>query len=341
VSTEINSAQTAPANCQANPAPTVVAASSPPVGPAGAAPDQAANASAKWKRYLTFENRFLAPALITCILLAGQLTFGFLESWPRTLLAIGTSIAAELLLGKFMTGKFPHLASAYISGISVGILIRSPFFWPYALCALLSITSKYVLRWRNRHLWNPSNFGVSAMLFLYPTAVASLSIQWGNQIWAMLVVWFLGSLIISRLKRVHICLTYVSSFVALAGLRSLITGSPFLASVAPLTGPMYQLFIFFMITDPRTTVSSRRGQILVAFLVALVEMILRLSEVIHAPYYALFLVGPTALVAELAWKRRRPAKATASDATALEGSASDASAAQDCAQPAIIGRAGN
>jgi hypothetical protein len=184
------------------------------------------------------------------------------------------------------------------------------------------------------------------MLFLYPTAVASLSIQWGNQIWAMLVVWFLGSLIISRLKRFHICLTYVSSFAVLAGLRSLITGSPFLASVAPLTGPMYQLFIFFMITDPRTTVSSRRGQILVAFLVALVEMILRLSEVIHAPYYALFLVGPTALVAELAWKRPRPAKVTAfdvtaSDATALEGSASEASAAQDCAQPAVMGRAGN
>jgi hypothetical protein len=221
------------------------------------------------------------------------------------LLAIATSIACELVLGKLITGKLPHLASAYISGISIGILIRSPFFWPYVLCALLSITSKYVLRWQNRHLWNPSNFGVSAMLFLYPTAVVSLSIQWGNQIYAMLVVWLLGALIIGRLKRFHICLTYVSSFIALAALRSLVTGTPFLASVAPLTGPMYQLFVFFMITDPRTTVSSKRGQCIVAFLVALVEMILRLAEVIHAPYYALFLVGPTALAIELALKKRR------------------------------------
>ena len=263
---------------------------------------------ARWKRLLTFENRFLAPALITCILLAGQLTFGFLESWRQTLLAIVTSIACELLLGRFMVGKYPHLASAYISGISVGILIRSPFLWPYMLCALLSITSKYVLRWRQRHLWNPSNFGVSAMLFLYPAAVASLSIQWGNEIWPMLVVWLLGSLIISRLKRFHICLTYVVSFVALSGLRSLMTGSPFLASVAPLTGPMYQLFIFFMITDPRTTVSSKRGQCFVAFLVAVMEMVLRLSEVIHAPYYALFIVGPIALATELAWKKRASAQ---------------------------------
>lgn len=258
-----------------------------------------------WNRYFTLSNRFLAPILITGILLVGQLTYGFLESWSQTGLAISVAIACELLLGKLVVGKWPHLASAYISGISVGILIRSPFLWPYALCAVLSIMSKYTLRWQDRHLWNPSNFGVSAMLFLYPAAVASLSIQWGNSIWPMAVVWTLGSLIISRLKRFHICLTYVGSFIALAGVRSMISGSPFLANVAPLTGPMYQLFVFFMITDPRTTVGSKRGQCLVAFLVALVEMLLRLGEVIHAPYYALFLVGPAALISELAWKRRR------------------------------------
>lgn len=258
-----------------------------------------------WKKYLSLDNRFLAPMLITCILLVGQLTFGVLESWRQTLLAIGTAIACELVLGRLIVGKFPHLASAYISGISVGILIRSPFFWPFALCSALSIFSKYVLRWQNRHLWNPSNFGVSAMLFLYPTAVASLSIQWGNFLWPMLVVWCLGSAIIARLKRFHICLTYVASFVVLAGVRSLITGSPFLANVAPLTGPMYQLFVFFMITDPRTTVSTKRGQCLVAFLVAVVEMLLRLNEVIHAPYYALFLVGPVALAWELHTEKRR------------------------------------
>ncbi|MCO8123864.1 RnfABCDGE type electron transport complex subunit D [Stieleria sp. TO1_6] len=264
-----------------------------------------------WRRLLTLENRFLAPMLISSILLVGQLTFGFLESWWQTLLAITVAIICELVLGKMIVGKFPHLASAYISGISVGILIRSPFLWPFALCALISIMSKYVLRWQNRHLWNPSNFGVSAMLFLYPAAVASLSIQWGNTIWPMVVVWTLGALIISRLKRFHICLTYVLSFIGLSAARSLITASPFLANVAPLTGPMYQLFVFFMITDPRTTVSTKRGQCLVAFAIAVVEMFLRLGEVIHAPYYALFLVGPTALVAELAWKKRQNSLQTA------------------------------
>ena len=132
----------------------------------------AASNPSRWMRLFSLDNRFLPPAFITCILLVGQLTFGMLESWSQTLLAIGAAIICEMVLGKLIVGKIPHLASAYISGISVGILIRSPFLWPYALCAALSIASKYVLRWNNRHLWNPSNFGVSAMLFLYPAAVA-------------------------------------------------------------------------------------------------------------------------------------------------------------------------
>ncbi len=250
--------------------------------------------------------RFIAPILITLILLVGQLSFGILESYPRTALAILTAIALELLLGLMITGKLPHFASAYISGISVGILVRSPFIWPFALCAAISILSKYVLRWRGRHLWNPSNFGITMMLFLAPWAVASLSIQWGNNIWAMAVIWVLGAIIIYNLKRFHITLTYVVAFLAFSFIRSLITGHGFLAEVAPITGPMYQLFIFFMITDPKTTVrSSRFAQCVVAFLVAAVESVLRLTENVHAPYYALFIVGPITNVIDILWMSRK------------------------------------
>ncbi|MDQ3252962.1 MAG: hypothetical protein M3R15_03485, partial [Acidobacteriota bacterium] len=139
------------------------------------------------------DHRFIAPVFITFILLVGQLSFGILESYSKTALAIITSIAIELTLSRIFTGKWPHLASAYISGISVGILVRSPAIWPYALCSAISITSKYVLRAKDRHIWNPSNFGICAMLFLAPWTVASLSIQWGNNVWPMLVIWTLGS----------------------------------------------------------------------------------------------------------------------------------------------------
>ena len=69
---------------------------------------------------------------------------------------------------------------------------------------------------------------------------------------------------------------------------------------------MYQLFVFFMITDPKTTVKSRKWQCIVVFFVAFVEMLLRLNQVVHAPLYALFLVGPTAMLIEIWLESRRP-----------------------------------
>jgi Na+-translocating ferredoxin:NAD+ oxidoreductase RnfD subunit len=257
------------------------------------------------------DNRYIAPAFITCILLAGHLSFGMLESYQKTLLAIVTSISMELVLGRIFFRKWLHPASAYITGISVGILVRSPAFWPYALCSAISITSKYVLRVKDRHIWNPSNFGISVMLFLAAETVATLSIQWGNYLWPMLVIWALGSAIIWRLHRFHITGVYVASFVVLAFLRSWMTGSPWQSELAPITGPMYQLFIFFMITDPKTTVRSKRGQCIVVFLIALLEMVLRLRRVVYAPFYALFIVGPAAMLAEIWLDARRANSAQA------------------------------
>lgn len=261
-------------------------------------PASSAFVTTRWRRHLTLENRFVPPIFITAILLIGNLSFGILESYWKTLLAIGASILTELILGRIFTRKWPHLASAYISGISVGILLRSPAFWPYALCAVIAITSKYVLRVKNRHIWNPSNFGICVVLFLAAESVTTLSIQWGNSLWVMLVIWSLGSAIIWRLRRFHICVVYILSFFSFALLRTWMTGDPWQSEIAPITGPEYQLFIFFMITDPKTTVRSRVGQGVVAFSVAAVEMVLRLNQSIYAPLYALFMVGPIALLIE-------------------------------------------
>ena len=262
------------------------------------------------RKKFAIDQRYIAPILVTSILIAGNFGFGVLESMPKTLLAIAAAFAAEIVLGKLMTGKIPHLASAYITGISVGILIRSPFYWPYALASVISITSKYVIRAKGRHIWNPSNFGIAVTLVLAADYMATLSIQWGNNLYPMLVIWAVGSFIIYRLKRFHICLTYILSFIAFSFVRSLFTGHDFWAEAAPITGPMYQLFIFFMITDPKTTVLTKRGQMLTAFFVAAVEAALRLTGTffaIHAPYYALFLVGPAANLIEIYRNSRRPA----------------------------------
>ncbi len=257
------------------------------------------------------------PLLITIILLGAHWSFGVLNSYQAITLAVLCTTTTELSLRRLLTGQAPQFASAYVSGISISILVRSPMLWPYALGAVISIMSKYVLRYDGRHLWNPTNFGICALLFLAPFAVAPLSVQWGNNLWPMLVIWALGLVTIWQAKRAHITIAYVTSFFVFAFVRSVVSGTVYAAEVAPITGPMYQLFALFMITDPKTTVSSPRGAVGVACLVAFVEMWLRFAEIIYAPFYALFLVGPPALLIEMWWKRRAAPERAAMDGTGV------------------------
>jgi enediyne biosynthesis protein E5 len=279
---------------------------------------------AVWWRVVRSDPRFHAPILITYILAVGNATYGILDNhhsellsrltggrmteYSPTFVAILATLAIEMVLSRLIRGKWPHLSSAYISGISVGILIKSPELWPYVLCGLISIASKYALRYRGRHLWNPSNFGVVAMLFLASQYVASLSVQSGNNFWPVLLIWALGSLILYRLGRLHIPVVFLAAFVPLAFLRAWVSDQPWQAELAPITWPMFQLYIFFMITDPGTTTRRRWSQCAVAVLVAIVETILRLAfRDVHSLYHALFIVAPITNLWEIVWDSRHAA----------------------------------
>jgi len=286
---------------------------------------------------------FLAPILISCILTVGHLWYGILDGpgGTGTLLAILSAIALEIVLSRYATGKWPRLvvlSSCYITGISVGIIVRSTFLWPYIACSWLSISSKYALRFKNRHLWNPSNLGVSLLLFLTPQAVAPLSQQWGNDIWVPVIILTLGALILYSLGRLHISITYVAAFVALSWIRSLIQERPWISEVALLTAPAYMLFICFMITDPKTTTCSKGRQCAVAILVAVVETLFRLAGEIHAPYYALFIVAPVTNLAEIWWDSRRQAPTSTSMPKPAAAAACSVETPAAPASPAAVGR---
>src|SRR5205814_4622856 len=175
---------------------------------------------------------------------------------------------------------------------------------PFGVGGVLALSSKYVLRYRGHRLWNPTNFAVSALLLLAPDRVSVLSHQFGNDITTNLVIWIFGLIIAARVGVLHITLTYVASFLILNGVRAAALGMPVLPEIAPITGPMYQLFVFFMITDPRTVVRGRRRQIVVAILIAVMETLIRFASDSgwHLPtafnaapaFLALAMVGPVA-----------------------------------------------
>jgi len=262
--------------------------------------------------------KYLIVFLITLVLVVGEARYSILGGYNRLATTLGICVATEVFLSWFLRGRIVNISSAYITGISLALLIKpqANLLWPFALGAFLAIASKYVLTYRGRHLWNPSNFAIALLLLIASSSVAVLSHQWGNDLGTNLVIWAFGLVIAWRARVLHVTLTYVACFLAFATVRHLIVGGPLLAEIAPITGPMYQLFVFFMVTDPRTTVSTRRGRILVVGIVALVETIIRLAGdfqiAVLRPLYpsppllALAIVGPIAMW----WDLRRVARAS-------------------------------
>ena len=266
-----------------------------------------AAAPAAWRhRGRDIDPRYLIAGLITLVLVVAQLRYHVVGGYDRLLLALFACTATEALLSWFERGTIVNLQSAYISGISLTLLLKPQggALWPFAIGGFLAISSKYVLRWRDQHLWNPTNFAIVALLLAAPARVSVLSHQWGNDLATNLVIWGFGLVIAARVRALHITLTYVASFLALNTLRALALGQPVLPELAPITGPEYQLFVFFMITDPRTTVRDRRRQMTVAVIIALVEAVVRAASdrglplpiAFNAapPLVALFMVGPVA-----------------------------------------------
>lgn len=264
---------------------------------------------------IVVDPKYLIVFLITLVLVVGEARYSILGGYERLVTTLGLCLITEVLLSWWLRGRVVNLASAYITGISLALLTKpqANILWPFALGAFIAIASKYVLVYRNRHLWNPSNFAIAFMVLAAPNSVAILSHQWGNDLRINLVIWAFGLIIAARARVLHVTLTYVACFVVLAIVRNLIVGGPLLAELAPITGPMYQLFVFFMVTDPRTTVSTRRGRMIVVAMVAIVESIMRIAGdfqlsllrpfYVSPPILALAIVGPIAMW----WDLRRTA----------------------------------
>src|SRR5207253_847663 len=146
---------------------------------------------------IALDPKYLIVFLITLVLVVGEARYGILGGYQRLATTLGICVATEVFLSWFLRGRVVNISSAYITGISLALLIKpqANMVWPFALGAFLAIASKYVLTYRGRHLWNPSNFAIALLLLLAANSVAVLSHQWGNDLGTNLVIWAFGLVI--------------------------------------------------------------------------------------------------------------------------------------------------
>jgi hypothetical protein len=254
---------------------------------------------------------------ITALNVAGHTVLGFETSWAHPLAALATGYSLELLLefvdaratrrpvryrGEGFQGLVDFLLSAHISSLAVSMLLYpNEALSPVIFATALAICSKVVLRLkidgRPRHFMNPSNLGIATVLALFPWVGIAAPYQftenlmgWGNWVFPAVLI-CLGTLINHLYThRIWLITAWLLGFAAQAVLRHLLLGSALLPSLAPMSGLAFLLFTFYMVTDPPTTPSSRRGQIAFGLSVAATYGLLMAFHVVFGLFFSLIIV---------------------------------------------------
>lgn len=157
--------------------------------------------------------------------------------------------------------------SPLISGLSLCLLLRTNSSILIAITGAITIVSKFVFRLNGKHIFNPTNFGLIAMMLLTDQVWVSPG-QWGNDVMLAFLIACLGSLVITKASRSDITFAFLGFYAALLIGRSWWLGEPMSIPLHRLQNGALLLFSFFMISDPKTTPNSRFGRILFALLVA-------------------------------------------------------------------------
>jgi Na+-transporting NADH:ubiquinone oxidoreductase subunit NqrB len=203
------------------------------------------------------------------LLLFGLTRLRFDLSLTRVVGLLGMALAVQYLCGRVagLPGFDPK--SALISGLSLCLLLRTNSWAIVAGTAAVTIASKFVFRWRGKHVFNPTNFGLVVMLLLGGKSVWVSPGQWGDLAFFSFLVVCLGGLVVTRAARADVTLAFLGFWAALLCARSWWLGEPLSIPLHRLQNGGLLIFSFFMISDPKTTPNSRAGRILFAGMVAL------------------------------------------------------------------------
>jgi Na+-translocating ferredoxin:NAD+ oxidoreductase RnfD subunit len=182
------------------------------------------------------------------------------------------------------------------------LLYSGELLLPFAFASAIAIASKALFTFpvndSERHFLNPSNTGVAATVFLFPTIAPIMPWQFTeslsdgpSRIFPVIVI-CLGMFMNWRYtRRMPLILAWVLMFAAQGVVRCLINDLPLTVGLIPLTGVSFLLFTFYMVTDPGATPSNSRSQVLFGAAIALVYFLLILAHVPFGFFYALFIVS--------------------------------------------------
>ena len=216
---------------------------------------------------------------------------GFHRSLDQFVVGIGVCVLLDgLLLWRYQKVLVVPV-SGFITSMGLLLLCDTPALWPYPFAAALGILSKHFLRVGGRHIFNPANFGLVVTILFFSSEATVVASRWGGSTIGLAAVACLGVMVAIKANRIVLSATYVATYLAGAALLDALGYESFTLAVALVSSAAFQLFTFFMISDPMTTPVDRRHQVVYAVALAVLELIFRIMTLKSAPFYALFLLS--------------------------------------------------
>ncbi|MBL4702926.1 MAG: RnfABCDGE type electron transport complex subunit D [Flavobacteriales bacterium] len=219
------------------------------------------------------------------------------DNYAAYAVLIGTSIITQLFGGYLLNIPKSSLKSAVITALSLCLIFSANSLFTYGLCAVLAISSKFLLRLNGKHIFNPSLFGIVFCVLFTGDAWVSPG-KWGNEY--LLVVFFIACALLVLLKvgRIDTSLAFLLTLMAFEFIRTYIYfGDNIWVYLQKFSSGTILLFAFFMITDPMTTPKSLKGRIIWGVMIgALTFYLSNFMQSYTAPIWALTIATPFTII---------------------------------------------
>ncbi|MBN8852501.1 MAG: hypothetical protein BGO55_01985 [Sphingobacteriales bacterium 50-39] len=234
---------------------------------------------------IAFDPRYFQLCFQLVFMSYGLLWLGWTAEWDHYFFSIAGALIFNYLAEGVRQKKWPGLAawrswglSALVSAMSLCLLLKTGHWYTSLLAAGLTVTSKYIIRIRGKHIFNPSAFGIVATLLLSKDAWLSPG-QWGSDIVLFFFTIVVGTIVVTRVQKLDTSLAFLLTFFFLTWWRQVYAlGWPMDHFLYSITTGSLLIFAFFMISDPRTSPDHPAGRVLWASLIAVISFYLAAYE---------------------------------------------------------------
>jgi Na+-translocating ferredoxin:NAD+ oxidoreductase RnfD subunit len=247
--------------------------------------------------------RLHVAAVLLTLQVLGQTVLGFRLSIAQILACLAAGALIEFVVSFFKDKTIMWPASGLLTGNSTAFILRVPGtlhgqwwstrgIWIFIGVVAFGMATKYLIRWKGRHIFNPSNVAlVLAFIVLGPQRTEPLDLWWvplGRWMILTYAILIVGGLLIAwELRLLGLVLGFMAAFAIFTALAlAPVPDHCMVASwhVTPMCGsylwqilvtsPEILIFAFFMMPDPKTVPEGQVARVVFGVLVALLAVLL-------------------------------------------------------------------